>query len=409
MKTDKEWVINEIEEIACFGKGERGITRLAFTEADILVQEYIMNAMEQAGLSVSRDQIGNIIGRLAGLDTSLPPVITGSHLDTVPEGGKFDGIVGVVGGLAAITRLQDMGPLAHTVELIVFVCEEASRFGFATIGSKAMAGLADGYAWGKAKDKNGNTFTKILSQHNLDIKQLADASRSGEEIKAFVELHIEQGRNLEKAGNVIGIVQTIAAPTRLKITVEGLAAHSGSTPMEDRHDALVSAAMIILAVQEIALGQSSQGTVATVGALKVSPGSINVIPGLVEMLVDLRGVNQESIIECLQEIKDEISNITEKQDTIVSIEMISSEKPVQMNSDIGKLIAQSCVEVGASYQILDSGSGHDAMNMSKIAPTGMIFIPSKHGISHNPDESTEYDHIMTGIDVLTEVLYKLAK
>lgn len=409
VKADKEWVINEIEEIACFGKGQRGITRLAFTEADILVQEYIMNLMEQAGLSVSRDPIGNIIGRLPGLDQSLPPVLTGSHLDTVPEGGKFDGVVGVVGGLAAIRRLQDIGPLNHTVELIVFVCEEASRFGFATMGSKAMAGLADNYAWSKAKDKNGNSFTKIISQHNLDIKQLDDVSRSGEEIKAFIELHIEQGRILEKAGNTIGIVKTIAAPTRLKITVEGMANHSGSTPMEDRHDALVSAAMIILAIQNIALSQSSQGTVATVGALTVYPGSINVIPGVVEMLVDLRGVNQESIIECLQEIKDEISNITEKQDTIVAIEMISSEKPVEMDPEIGKIIAQSCLDNGASCQVINSGSGHDAMNMSKIAPTGMIFIPSKNGISHNPDEYTEYDHIMAGIDVLTETLYQLAK
>lgn len=409
MKTDKEWVINEIEEIACFGKGQRGITRLAFSEADILVQKYVMNLMEQAGLVVSRDSIGNIIGRLLGQDPSLPPVLTGSHLDTVPEGGKFDGVVGVVGGLAAIRRLQDMGPLAHTVELIIFVCEESSRFGFATMGSKAMVGMADSYAWGKAKDKNGNSFAKTMSQHNLSIEQIGDASRSGEAIKAFVELHIEQGRKLDKSGNHIGIVKAIAAPTRLKITVEGMADHSGATPMEERHDALVSAAMIVLAIQNIALAQSGHGTVATVGAMTVSPGSINVIPGLVEMLVDLRGANQENIIECLQEIKDEISNITEKQDTIVAIEMISSEKPVEMNLEIGEMIAKSCLDLGASYQVLNSGAGHDAMNMSKIAPTGMIFIPSKGGISHNPDEYTDYDHIMTGIDVLTETLYQLAK
>ena len=409
VKADKEWVVNEIEEIACFGKGQRGITRLAFTEADILVQKYIMNLMEQAGLTVSRDPIGNIIGRLAGLDTSLPPVLTGSHLDTVPEGGKFDGVVGIVGGLAAIRRLQEMGPLAHTVELIVFVCEEPSRFGFATMGSKAMAGLANHYAWGKAKDKKGNSFAKIISQHNLDINQINDVSRCGEAIKAFIELHIEQGSQLEKAGNTIGIVKTIAAPTQLKITVEGLANHSGSTPMENRHDALVSAAMIVLAIQNIGLSQSSQGTVATVGVLKVHPGSINVIPGVVEMMVDLRGVNQESIIECLQEIKDEISNITEKQETIVAIEMISAEKPAEMDEEIGKIIAQSCLDTGASYQLINSGSSHDAMNMAKIAPAGMIFVPSKNGISHNPDEYTEYDHIMVGIDVLTETLYQLAK
>lgn len=409
VKADKEWVINGIEEIACFGKGQHGITRLAFTEEDIQGQNYIITLMKEAGLTVSRDAMGNIIGRLVGQDPSLPPVLTGSHLDTVPEGGKFDGVVGVIGGLAALWRLQDMGPLAHTVELIVFVGEESSRFGFATMGSKAMVGSANTYAWSKAKDKDGNLFKEVMAARQLDLNEIEKMSRSGEDIKAFLELHIEQGRTLDKSGNVIGIVKTIAAPTRLKITVEGLAAHSGSTPMEDRHDALVSAAMIVLAIQNIGLAQSSHGTVATVGAMTVKPGSINVVPGLVEMLVDLRGVNQENIIECLQEIKDEISNITEKQDTIVAIEMMSSEKPVDMDPEISKLIAQSCMEIGVSYEILNSGAGHDAMNMSKIAPTGMIFVPSKNGISHNPDEYTEYDHIMKGIDVLTETLYNLAK
>ena len=409
MKIDKEWVINQIEKIACFGKGQRGITRLAFTEADIMAQEYIISLMKQAGLVVSRDQIGNIIGRLDGQDKALPAILTGSHLDTVPEGGKFDGVVGVVGGLAAIRRIQGMGVLNHTVELIVFVGEESSRFGFSTMGSKAMAGLADTHAWSKAQDQNGISFTEVMSQHKLDIKQIGAAARSRDQIKAFIELHIEQGKILEQSGNTIGIVKTIAAPTRLKITVEGIAAHSGSTPMEERHDALVSAAMIILAIQEIAVDQSRRETVATVGALKVYPGSINVVPGLVEMWVDLRGINQESIIECLQDIKDAISTITEQQETVVAMEMMSAEKPVEMDPEISTLIAKSCTDIGASYQMIHSGSGHDAMNMSRLVPSGMIFVPSSNGMSHNPDEYTEYDDIMIGIDVLTETLYQLAK
>lgn len=409
MRIDKDWVINHIEKIACFGKGQRGITRLAFTEEDSKAQEYIMSLMDQAGLIVSRDQIGNIIGRLEGLDKTLPAVLTGSHLDTVPEGGKFDGVVGVVGGLAAIRRIQAMGTLNHTLELIVFVGEESSRFGYATMGSKAMTGLADTHAWSKAKDQNDVSFTQVLSQHNLDLQQIDAAARSKDQIKAFVELHVEQGQILEKSGNTIGIVKTIAGPTRFKITVEGIAAHSGSTPMEERSDALVSAAMIIVAIQEIALEESSLGTVATVGALKVHPGSINVVPGLVEMWVDLRGVNQESIVGCLQDIKDAISNITEEQDTMVAIEMISAERPAEMDPEISSLIEKSCNDIGVSYQAIHSRAGHDAMNMSKLTPTGMIFVPSKDGISHNPDEYTGYDDIMTGIDVLTETLYQLAK
>jgi len=409
MKIDKKWVITQIEKIASFGEVQCGITRLAFTEEDIAAQEYIMSLMDQAGLMVSRDQMGNIIGRLEGQDKTLPAVLTGSHLDTIPEGDKFDGVVGLVAGLAAIKKIQGMGTLNHTVELIVFVGEESSRFGFSTMGSKAMVGLADTLAWSKAKDQNGISFAQVMSQLNLDIKQIGLAARKSDQIKAFVALHIEQGQVLQKAGNTIGIVKTIAAPTHLKITVEGLSAHSGSTPMKERHDALVCAAMIVLAIQEIALDQSSRGTVATVGTLTVHPGAINVVPGLVEMLVELCGVNQESIIECLQDIKDAISTIAEKQHTGVAIEIISAEKPVEMNREISDLIEKSCTNIGASYQMKHSGSGHDAINMSRLAPTGMIFVALKNGMSHNSDEYIEYDDIMTGIDVLTETLYQLAK
>jgi hydantoinase/carbamoylase family amidase len=410
MNKDKEWVINEIEKIACFGKGTRGITRLAYTETMIEAQEYVISLMEQSGLTVKVDQIGNIIGRLEGRDSTLPAVATGSHLDTVPEGGKYDGVVGVVGGLAAISRLKNKGELlSHPLELIIFACEESSRFGFSTIGSKAMVGLTNLSAWNKAKDKEGLSFVEVLSRNKYDLEQLSQVIRSVEEIKAFVELHIEQGRVLEKEGKNIGIVDIIAAPTRLKIRVEGVAAHSGSTSMEERQDALVTASMIVLAIQEIGLEQSNYGTVATVGMLNVHPGSINVIPGMVEMGVDIRGVNHESVIECLQDIKDAISTIAEEQETRVSIILLSAEKPVKMNKDIMDLIKRTCVDKKISHQFIHSRAGHDAMNLSRLVPTGMIFVPSKNGVSHNHEEYTNDDDIMAGIDVLTETLYHLAK
>ena len=243
----------------------------------------------------------------------------------------------------------------------------------------------------------------------MSVDNLIAAKRSRDEIKAFVELHIEQGRILESKGVTIGVVKAIAAPTRFKITVEGMPAHSGATPMEERQDALVSAAMIILVIQEIGMEQANRGTVATVGNLKVYPGSINVIPGKVEMWVDLRGVDHESIIESLQGIKDRISSIAEEQNTVVAIEMISADKPIKMSKEISALIEKSCMKNGVTYQSIYSGAGHDAMNMSKLAPTGMIFVPSKNGISHNPEEYTEPDDIMAGIAVLTETLYQLAK
>ena len=205
------------------------------------------------------------------------------------------------------------------------------------------------------------------------------------------------------------MVEAIAAPTRMKMSVEGEAAHSGATPMGDRRDALVSAAMIILAVEEIALEQSHRGTVGTVGALKVHPGVMNVVPGKVELWIDIRGVDYESVIETIQEIKDTVSDIAEERETPVSIEVMSSEKPVQLNADIVAIIEGVCRKLDLPYRVMNSGAGHDAMNIAQIAPAGMVFIPCRGGVSHNPDEFASIDDIMAGIDVLEKSLYELAK
>ena len=396
-----------IEKIAQFGKSDSGINREAFSDADDQAREYIIGLMRETGLVVRIDEIGNIIGRLDS-DIDCPAVVTGSHLDTVPGGGKYDGVIGILGGLAAIKSLKDR-KLTHPLELVIFAAEESSRFAFATMGSKAMAGKANLHAWRKAKDEHQVTFAQVLELRNLNIESIPKAARSKDEIKAFVELHIEQGSSLVSQGVSIGIVDVIAAPTRLKITVEGMANHSGTTPMEDRRDALVSAAMIILSIQEIGLEQSASGTVATVGALKVHPGAMNVIPGLVEMWVDIRGVNHTSVIECLQDIKDAVSTVADGQDTAVSIEMLSSEKPIVMDPMLIDVIESSCRAKGITYMKINSGAGHDAMNISYIAPSGMIFVPSQNGISHHYDEYAAVEDISTGIDVLTETLYQLAK
>jgi len=406
---EKTWIMNEIEQIAQFGKDKRGITRLAFSPADYAAREYVINLMRENGMSVRTDEIGNIIARIEGTQPQAPAVITGSHLDTVPEGGKFDGIVGIVGGIAALKALVARGPLTHSLELIVFAGEESSRFGVATIGSRVMAGVTNAHALAKLKDQDGLALTQLLKDQGLDIQDIIKATRGKQDVKAFIELHIEQGTGLEKEGKNIGIIEAIAAPARCKIVVEGVAAHSGTTPMEERQDALVSAAMIILAVNEIALEQSERGIVGTVGSMKVYPGAMNVIPGLVEMWVDIRGVDHQSIVECVQEIKDAISEITERQNTGVSIEMLSSERPAQMDADIINLISDICRQKGIQYQRMNSGAGHDAMNMARIAKAGMIVIPCRAGISHNPDEYASPEDIQRGVEVLTETLYQLAK
>lgn len=405
---DKQWVMDTIAALAGFSAGGPGITRLAFSDEDRSAGEYIQNLMRHSGLTVRRDAFGNIIGRLEGTTPDAPAVATGSHLDTVPEGGRYDGVVGVVGGLAAIRRLAGEGPFNHPLELIVFMAEESARFGFATLGSKAMAGAINA-GWTKAKDQAGITLPEALARCGIDLADAKAAVRNREEFKAFLELHIEQGPVLERAEKTIGIVEAIAAPTRLKVVVDGTAGHSGTTPMDNRQDALVSAAMIILAVQEIAMEQAHRGTVGTVGVISNHPNVMNVIPGRVEMGVDIRGVDHDSIIETIQDVKDAVSTIADGQETPVAIEVFASDKPVPLNPEIIQTIEAVCRQLGVAHKRMNSGAGHDAMNMAALAPTGMIFVPCRAGISHNPDEEANPDDIMRGIDVLAATIKQLAR
>jgi len=406
---DSGWVMEIIERLSEFGKTERGITRLAFSDAERQAREYVQHLMRETGLDVRVDAFGNTIGRLEGTDKNSPAVVIGSHLDTVPQSGKYDGAVSVVAGLAAVKRLKNMGDLKYPVELIVFVAEEPSRFGYSTMGSKAMVGRANIGAWGKARDQAGIAFTAALSEQGIDWSQIKTVARRKEEIKAFLELHIEQGSVLQRSGKNIGLVEMIAAPTQLRIVVEGTAAHSGATPMDERHDALVSAAMIVLAVQEVAMTENHRGTVGTVSVLKVLPNAINVVPGAVEMGVDIRGVNHESVIETIQEIKDAISTIADDQETPVAIEVLSSDKPVAVDSEIIRICEDACRNLKMSFRRMPSSAWHDAVNMATKVPAGIIFIPCRDGISHNPDEYAAPEHIMSGIAVLTASLYELAR
>lgn len=406
---DRDWVLRVIETITGFSRGENGVTRLALSAEEMAARKYVTGLMTELGMAVRTDAIGNIIGRLEGTDPALPAVVVGSHIDSVPEGGRYDGVVGVVAGLAAIRRIQAMGKTKHPMELIVFTAEESSRFGYATMGSKAMAGVADIQGWAKAKDSQGITFFEALANVGFQPDKIAEASREGQPLKAFVEMHIEQGPVLEMEKLPIGIVEAIAAPTRLKIRVDGTPGHSGTTPMDSRQDALVTAAQIILAIRDIAASNYSEGTVGTVGNIKVNPGVMNVIPGLAEMWVDIRGVKHDNIVSTIQEIKDEISNITEMEGTTVSIEVLTSDKPVQLHAQISAIAEEACKTMGIPYKRMNSGAGHDAMHMARLCPTGMIFIPCAGGISHNPEEQASPQAIMTGVDVLTKMLQRLAE
>ena len=405
---DKAWVVAALDGIARFGKGERGFSRLVFGEAEWGAIEYVTGLMREAGLAVRSDAFGNVIGRLEGREPGAPVVGTGSHLDTVPEGGNFDGVVGVVAGLGALMRLKTRGRLRHPVEVMVFRGEESARFSIHTMGSKVMAGIAGVEAWRTLQDHGGTTLAQALAARGLDLERIPEAVRRPEEFKAFVEMHIEQGPVLEEAGIPIGVVEAIAGPVRLKISVEGTASHSGTTPMGKRRDALVSAAQVVLAVQDEAAKRAERRIVGTVGVMKVHPGAMNVVPGRVEMWVDIRGIDAEDVAATARAVREAAARIADREGTRIRLETLSTDTPVPMDSDVIQTIEAACRRAGVAYRRMPSGAGHDAMNMAKLAPAGMIFIPCRRGVSHNPDEYAAPEDILTGIDVLTETLAVLA-
>lgn len=405
---DRVWVSEVVHELGQFGLSEQGIFRPAFAEADRQARQFIVSLLQDEGLTVTQDVAGNITGRLEGSDPSAPAVATGSHLDTVPGVGEFDGAAGVIAGLAAVRRLKRLGSRRHAVEIIVFAASAASRFPLPLVGSKLMAGVGQEACLLRLQDERGVTMAEA-ARHAAAGWTLQPVRRRPDALKAFIELHIEQGDILAEAGVRVGIATDVAAHTRLKITVRGLPAHAGATPMEKRHDALVSAAMLIMAVEEVAVAAERHGTVCTVGMARTCGADVNTVPGLVELWVSIRGTEQQQVVYALQEIKDAASTIADGQDTPVDIAVVSVDKPVQLDGVISDLLAAKCTALGVPYRRLSSLAAHDVMHMAALAPSGLLLIPSRGGLSHNPREYSDIDDVMAGIDMLTETLASLTR
>ena len=315
-----------------FGLSDKGVTRLAYTDLDFAAQAWLLEQVKDLNLTVTEDAVGNTFLRRPGIDNSLPPIAMGSHLDTVIQAGAYDGIVGVVGALEALYMLQDE-KLTAPVEIIIFKAEESSRFGYATMGSKLMTGSATPEQLSQGTKKNDTSFVEVLREKGYNPENYAEAIKKPGYYKCFLEIHIEQGKVLDETGEQIGIVHNIAAPTRFKIIVDGMADHSGATPMGFRKDALVAGAKLILAVQKAAEEEASKGTVATVGVVDVEPSSINVVPGKVTLWVDLRGVDNASIAKALDKIQHAMANVADSDKVIVSQEMLTADKPVALSDD----------------------------------------------------------------------------
>ena len=405
---DKKRVADLIAGLAKFGKTEEGITRLAYTNTDKAAQMWLLKQIEYLNLEVREDALGNLFLRKAGLDPTIPPAACGSHLDTVIHGGAYDGMCGVVGALEALHMLEGE-TLRRSIEVIVFRAEESSRFGFATIGSKLITGKATPEKFANAARKDDICFKDAVQEWGGNLDEYRKALLKPGAYHCFVEMHIEQGKVLEETKHQIGIVHNIAAPTRFKLHIKGMADHSGATPMGFRKDALVSAAKMILAVETAAIREKEHGTVGTVGIVEVDPGSINVVPGKVTLWVDVRGVEPDSIQRTLKEIRQAAQGTARTDGVSIEEEMMTSDTPVALDPDLAAQSEEICREQGKSFLHMNSGAGHDAMHMPAICPTTMLFIPCKGGISHNPEEFANNDDICAGIEVLAEILKREAK
>jgi N-carbamoyl-L-amino-acid hydrolase len=402
-----EKIFAELEQFGSLENG--GFTRVAFTLEDLAARSWLQTTMEEAGLEVIVDAVGNIRGRRAGL-TDLPSVMLGSHLDTVPEGGNYDGSVGVLAALEVVRILNDRNQITkRPIEVVNFSAEESSRFGVATIGSKAMTGKLDLANLRKLVDKDGFSLYDTLIESGYAAENIAFSSLSPGQIHAFLELHIEQGPVLEKKNCPVGIVTSIAAPTRLKVIIEGRADHSGNTPMNMRKDALAGASELVLGVERITKEHAGENTVGTVGYLQVVPGAMNVVPGRVELGIDIRDVSLEDKNIAVAEIVELMQQIADKRGLKITYEQLCNDAPVALSEKIIATLREAATHVGLDFVQMPSGAGHDAMNMAHITDVGMIFIPSVGGISHNINEYSRMEDICTGTKLLLEATLRLAE
>jgi len=410
---DKRRLMRDLNAIGRIGIGDHGsVTRLVFSIKELRSRQVLIHLMRQAGLKIHVDAIGNIFGRLDGADPKAPALLAGSHLDTVIHGGKYDGPVGVIGALEAVRTIRENKiTLRAPLEVVCFIGEESSRFGFSTLGSSLVAGEVHPKDLTNAVDAQGTKLADVLSSLGISPRNLSRLVRDPKSMKAYLELHIEQGPILEAKAKRIGLVTSIAAPSRFKVIFTGQADHSGTTPMEMRKDALVAAAQLIEYVEKICRKFSSMEkgrVVGTVGAMKIEPGVINAVPGRAELSIDIRSTSAQAKDKVARLVKQRGAAIARDRGIAIEVLNIRAEEPVPLDKRLLRITRQLCDEKAIDYEIMPSGAGHDAMQMAKITPAGMIFIPSRRGISHNPLEWTDPDDIALGAQLLMETMIRVA-
>ncbi|HEX3719796.1 MAG TPA: M20 family metallo-hydrolase [Verrucomicrobiae bacterium] len=402
-------LVREIEELALISENQPPVvTRVLFSDADIKGRAYVQKLCREAGLKVRQDAVGNMFARWEGRDAGAPAIATGSHIDAIPNAGKYDGVVGVLGGLEAIRSLQRSGyQPGRAIELIIFTAEEPTRFGIGCLGSRMMAGTltAERIASLRSSDGHGLDFwrQRAAVEGSLDSVRLGADALAG-----FVELHIEQGPVLERQKVDIGIVEKIAAPSSLRLRLTGVGGHAGAVLMPGRRDALVAGAEIALAVEQAALNSGSPDTVATTGVFRIEPGAINSVPCAAHLEIDLRDTDVACRDIALAKIEAAASEICRRRGIEIQLERLNADAPAICDTRLVEKVVRICHDLKFSSLKLISRAYHDTLFMARICPSAMIFIPCRGGVSHRPDEYSSPEQIERGARALGEMLREMA-
>ncbi len=392
-----------LDELGKFGETPDGMNRLAFSPADIASREYTIGLMRQAGLETRIDTAGNIIGRRAGADDSLPPIALGSHTDTVPLGGKYDGALGVMGAIEVIKTLDEQGhQTRHPIEAMVFTNEEGTRFHRWLIGSRAMAGLLEPEDL-TAIDAEGVTLAQRMTDIGGDLSRADEAARQPGDLAAYFELHIEQGPYLYRSGTPIGVVTGITGRAVFELEISGMSNHAGTTPMNERRDALAAAAKLVVQIQKMA-AEDEICRVATTGALDIQPNAVNVIPGRATVGVEFRDLDMAALDTAERELT-RLARQAEQQDGVqIAINRHRFTDSVPIAPTMQEWVAEAAQRAGFDSERVPSGAGHDAQAIAAIAPMAMLFVPSVGGISHAIEEYSTPEACANGTQTLLELL-----
>jgi ureidoglycolate amidohydrolase len=410
LEVDVRRLVAGIEALAAISDAEApAVTRIVFTPTDLKARAWLKARCEEAGLTVRQDPIGNTFVRWTGSDPRLPAVATGSHIDAIPNAGKYDGVVGVLGGLEAIRALQGAGfHPRHSIELLVFTSEEPTRFGIGCLGSRMLSGTLSADTAGQLKDNEGTLLNEVRERAGLR-GELETVKLPATYFAAFVELHIEQGPLLERKRIPLGVVTSIAAPASLRISVEGSGGHAGGVLMPDRRDALCAAAEFILAVESAARSSGAGDTVATVGICEVFPGAVNSIPSRVRLSADIRDTDLRRRDGVMENIESAAHAISAKRQVSIRSEVLNSDAPAVCAPAVIEALCESCRKHKLNFISMVSRAYHDSLFMSRIVPTAMLFIPCRNGYSHRPDEYASPEDIARGTLVLAETLAALSR